>query len=562
MQKLSAKYLNLKIIEDAGLATPKTLLINADMDLDGFLRACPKNSRFIVRSIQALEDGAAQSYAGHFWSSNAIQADQIAETIELATQKNQEILKKLKCSFKPQLMLQTFIEHNVGGILFSPWSFFSDFFYIEYSSNSVQEAVEGITSNAIICSNAQQTSPIPLPTELQSLEKSLRTVTQQLQQFFDSPIDCEWAYNEADDQIIILQIRPQTTAIGAVLNPSYVISKKFKQAMGNWQYSVLSESLGRLSPLSFSLLEQLYEDSKPAFKALGYQASAVNFIQRMPDGTVLTDTLLEKEFYRTTSFGGFWRGFRTPKYQQQAQQFVSSWQEKSEFSYKNLAESFQLWMLANLISQGKGRDQILENTSYELSWRQKQSAPQISIKKYSWDDLNPLLKSIFFYELEKLKTQLHASPEDVFNEWGSYINDIKNATKDKSDLLDLQYQEARLGIYDYSLLNANADEDIQSIGAKKAASGKAFIIKTPSTFHQNIPDDCILIAPYFSNEWVHDIKRINAIIVERGGQLSHSAIVARECGVPYLIVNSSMLKAINHQDKIEIDNAGNLIQKA
>ena len=147
MQTLSAKYLNLKIIEDAGLATPKTLLINAEMNLEAFLSACPKNSRFIVRSIQAIEDGEAQSYAGHFWSSDAIQANKIEETIELATQKNQAILETLKHSQKPQLMLQTFVEHKVGGILFTPWSFFSEFFYIEYSNNSVQEAVEGKTNS-------------------------------------------------------------------------------------------------------------------------------------------------------------------------------------------------------------------------------------------------------------------------------------------------------------------------------------------------------------------------------------------------------------------------------
>jgi phosphoenolpyruvate-protein kinase (PTS system EI component) len=45
----------------------------------------------------------------------------------------------------------------------------------------------------------------------------------------------------------------------------------------------------------------------------------------------------------------------------------------------------------------------------------------------------------------------------------------------------------------------------------------------------------ILVTLYFDNRWVHHIKDLKGIIVERGSRLAHSTLVAREEQVPYII---------------------------
>jgi pyruvate,water dikinase len=45
----------------------------------------------------------------------------------------------------------------------------------------------------------------------------------------------------------------------------------------------------------------------------------------------------------------------------------------------------------------------------------------------------------------------------------------------------------------------------------------------------------VLVAPYFDNAWVTQIDKFKGIVLEQGGTLSHSAIVAREKNIPYRI---------------------------
>jgi len=85
-------------------------------------------------------------------------------------------------------------------------------------------------------------------------------------------------------------------------------------------------------------------------------------------------------------------------------------------------------------------------------------------------------------------------------------------------------------------------------------------IKNPSRQRQCIPTGSILIAPYFDNQWVQSIPQLNAIIVKQGGQLSHSAIIAREAGVPYFINPKLDLELLKKGAKVELSLSGRILE--
>ena len=387
------------------------------------------------------------------------------------------------------------------------------------------------------------------------LAEKLAKVVNTLQSEFSFPIDCEWVYSKEKDAIFVLQVRPQTHLVGAIKNASPEVVEALSLT-SNWEFGALSESLGNISPLSFSLLEQLYNDSLGAFQSLGYKAPAVDFLIHLPDGTVLVDPIREKAFYQPTLMGGFLKSFRAPQWQKKANAFLASLSlddyKNQPFSYPTLLELFQLWMVANILSDGEGRNILLLTHAYELSWYQNLPTPVFDTRE-DWKTLNISLRDLFFFELNKLKQNLVEEKHSVFCYWQEYLN------KDFSKAKERQHHDAPYAIYDFSNVNDNLNDkssqqsEFQSIGAKKVSSGTLFIIENPARFHQAIPVVSIVLAPYFDNRWVHNIQNLKGIITHKGSQLSHSAIVAREYGVPFCVVGKEAVKDFKQGDEITLD---------
>ena len=170
----------------------------------------------------------------------------------------------------------------------------------------MKSVVEGSDSQRAIVSLDQAHDDLLAPPE--HLKPLLVSLCQQLKQHFDFPVDSEWAYDSQQQRLVVLQIRPQTHLVGPIL------SETTQSTLDNrWQFTALSESLGRLSPLSFSLVKKLYEDTRPSLQSLGCKAEQVDFMHYADDGTVLVDSALEKAFYKMSFFGGFKRGLQQTK---------------------------------------------------------------------------------------------------------------------------------------------------------------------------------------------------------------------------------------------------------
>jgi pyruvate,water dikinase len=69
---------------------------------------------------------------------------------------------------------------------------------------------------------------------------------------------------------------------------------------------------------------------------------------------------------------------------------------------------------------------------------------------------------------------------------------------------------------------------------------------------EEFEDDTILVCPSTDPGWTPLFARIRGLVVERGGQLSHGAIVARDFGIPAVACDDAMAR-IADQSRIRLD---------
>lgn len=90
-------------------------------------------------------------------------------------------------------------------------------------------------------------------------------------------------------------------------------------------------------------------------------------------------------------------------------------------------------------------------------------------------------------------------------------------------------------------------------------TGRARVIRDPATEHMERGE--ILVAQYTDPGWIALFTNAAAIIVERGSLLSHSAIVARELGIPCVVGLKGAMAEIETGDMLEVDGASGRVSK-
>ena len=87
----------------------------------------------------------------------------------------------------------------------------------------------------------------------------------------------------------------------------------------------------------------------------------------------------------------------------------------------------------------------------------------------------------------------------------------------------------------------------------------ARVVRDPRT--QHIASGEILVARHTDPGWIALFASTSAIVVERGSLLSHSAIVARELGIPCVVGLSNATQWIEDGETIHVDGATGLVRR-
>jgi pyruvate,water dikinase len=87
----------------------------------------------------------------------------------------------------------------------------------------------------------------------------------------------------------------------------------------------------------------------------------------------------------------------------------------------------------------------------------------------------------------------------------------------------------------------------------------ARVVRDPRT--QHIAAGEILVARHTDPGWIALFASASAIVVERGSLLSHSAIVARELGIPCVVGLKGATEWIEDGETIEVDGASGLVRR-
>ncbi len=92
------------------------------------------------------------------------------------------------------------------------------------------------------------------------------------------------------------------------------------------------------------------------------------------------------------------------------------------------------------------------------------------------------------------------------------------------------------------------------------ARGVARIVQSASELVHIQPGE-ILIAPATDPAWTPVFARIAGLVVERGGVLSHSAVVAREYHIPAVAGIIGIVNAIKNGEMIEVDGGSGIVRR-
>lgn len=95
-----------------------------------------------------------------------------------------------------------------------------------------------------------------------------------------------------------------------------------------------------------------------------------------------------------------------------------------------------------------------------------------------------------------------------------------------------------------------------SAGVVKA---KARVVRDP--INERLEPGEVLVAQHTDPGWIALFTNASAIVVERGSLLSHSAIVARELGLPCVVGLKGAMSIIETGEVIEVDGASGVVRK-
>jgi phosphohistidine swiveling domain-containing protein len=95
---------------------------------------------------------------------------------------------------------------------------------------------------------------------------------------------------------------------------------------------------------------------------------------------------------------------------------------------------------------------------------------------------------------------------------------------------------------------------LRGVGASSGvATGIAVVYPTLTDLPSELPEGCILVLPCLDPAWTPVLRQVAGLVIERGGLLSHAAIIAREYSIPLVIGVLEATERIETGKMVELD---------
>ncbi|OGG29150.1 phosphoenolpyruvate synthase [Candidatus Gottesmanbacteria bacterium RIFCSPLOWO2_01_FULL_46_21] len=157
-----------------------------------------------------------------------------------------------------------------------------------------------------------------------------------------------------------------------------------------------------------------------------------------------------------------------------------------------------------------------------------------------------------FAQLGKKLEKHYFFPQDI--EWAL----------DQGTLYVLQTRPVTTTGKEYSSLKTESRKLVALLRGDPAspgmASGPVKILRSPKEL-SNVTSGDILVAEMTNPDYVPAMRKVVAIVTERGGRTSHAAIVSRELGIPAVVGAAGIMKAVKDGLVITVDGSRGEIYK-
>lgn len=100
---------------------------------------------------------------------------------------------------------------------------------------------------------------------------------------------------------------------------------------------------------------------------------------------------------------------------------------------------------------------------------------------------------------------------------------------------------------------------LQGLGISPGrARGPAHVVRSPSDA-ERVPAGAILVAEAIDPGWTSIFGRVNGVVLELGGRLSHGAVVAREYGLPAVVNLPGATRALRDGQELTVDGTRGIV---
>lgn len=524
---------------------------------------------YTVRSSANIEDGKHHSYAGLFHTELHVDRGNLMQAIlEVFSSKYSNLIHNTE-DIVMGVIVQELIEPVFAGVAFSINPITNDNeMIINYNKGQCDKVVGGEDVKEVVIPKETLELPecdIPLV-----LLENLRRDIVDIEKLYGYPVDIEWAIS--DDQIYILQVRPITTYIKkSVIQEDNI----FVDSLNNKYLSTLE--LKEMKKDHKKYMEKHYEIRKNALKA-GVKFPKVGYLfynKKQICEQIFERLVFDATIYKVVTPGKIRTLYKgeVVKYLQQIdgvddqiarlQQITltnscgnASFTEEGYIYIEYIPGGFGGFISGELgfshyVVDSKGnivdREMLTYNKIWEFSYEDKKFIP-VDVKNRAFHLSDTIIKQIFdmvrkmsdYYKNPRIEWELESQKvylNDISFENNSIcygdlashylsrgeiageirmihdIDEVKNILKGRSIVAESKYYQA-LG----------SDQLKEYLQKMKIEENKKYVIVAASAH----PSLSLLM------------KYSKGFIFERGGALSHLAIILRENKIPAIIQENAM----------------------